>query len=86
MIHYEKTGLIYINPAAHLRAVHAWHPSIAHLGGDGLLCAFDLGQAPESLDYRTYYSRSLDGGLAWDPPMRLFHDTVTKPTTHTVRM
>jgi len=86
MIHCENTGLVYTNPRPHLRAIHAWHPSIAHLGGNELLCAFDLGQAPESLDYRTYVSRSLDGGHTWEAPQRLFHDTVTNPTTHTVRI
>jgi hypothetical protein len=86
MIHCEHTGLVYTNPTPHLRAIHAWHPSIAYLGGDELLCAFDLGQAAESLDYRTYCSRSHDGGRTWDQPKRLFHDNVTNPTTHTVRI
>jgi sialidase-1 len=86
MIHCTNTGLVYTNPTPHLKAIHAWHPSIAHLGGDELICAFDLGQAPESLDYRTYYSRSPDGGRTWEAPKRLFDDSVTKPATHTVRI
>jgi sialidase-1 len=86
MIHCKNTGLVYTNPTPHLKAVHAWHPSIAYLGAGELLCAFDLGQAPESLDYRTYYSRSHDCGHTWDAPTRLFHDSVTNPATHTVRI
>ena len=86
MIRCEKTGLVYTNPSPHLKAVHAWHPSIAYLGGDEFVCAFDLGEAAESLDYRTYSSRSRDGGVTWGPPQRLIEDSATRCTTHTVRI
>src|SRR5688572_13975302 len=86
MIRCENTGLVYTNPSPHLKAVHAWHPSIAYLGGDEFVCAFDLGEAAESLDYRTYCSRSKDGGVTWEPPQRLFEDSATRSTTHTVRI
>ena len=86
MIHCENTGLVYTNPSPHLKAVHAWHPSLAYLGGDEFVCAFDLGEAAESLDYRTYYSRTLDGGQSWKPPERLFEDDGTRRSTHTVRI
>ena len=52
MIECRDTQLIYRNPHPNLRAVHAWHPSLARGGGDELLASFDLGQAVESLDYR----------------------------------
>jgi hypothetical protein len=86
MIECIASGLVYSNPQPHLRAVHAWHPSLVKLGGQELLCAFDLGQAVESFDYRTYFSRSTDGGLTWTAPVRMFHDPVDRPTTHTVRI
>ncbi len=86
MIRCENTGLVYTNPSPHLKAVHAWHPSIAHLGGDEFVCAFDLGEAAESLDYRTFYSRTLDGGRTWTVPQRLIEDGGGRHSTHTVRI
>ncbi|MBA3480321.1 MAG: exo-alpha-sialidase [Pirellulales bacterium] len=86
MIKCAGTGLVYTNPQPFLKAVNAWHPSIVRLSEHELLCAFDLGQAAESLDYRTYLSRSLDGGATWSAPARLFHDVVSGPTSHTVRI
>src|SRR4029453_3298082 len=40
----------------------------------------------ESLDYRTYLSRSLDEGGSWTPPQPLFQDPSPRRTTHTVRI
>ncbi|MBI3852060.1 MAG: exo-alpha-sialidase [Verrucomicrobia bacterium] len=51
-----------------------------------MVCAFDLGEAVESLDYRTYVSRSADDGMTWSSPVPLFTDPVERPTTHTVRI
>jgi hypothetical protein len=85
VIRVAYTGIVYRNPAPHLSAVHAWHPSIALTPG-GLLTGFDLGQGAESLDYRTYSSLSTDGGASWSPPARLFADPPDRPTTHSVRI
>lgn len=81
-----STGHVFRNPKPHLRAVNAWHPSIVHLGGQNLLCTFDLGQGAESLDYRTYRSGSSDGGKTWTAPVPLFQDTSSRRSTHTVRV
>ena len=86
MIELEATGLVYRNPKPFLRAVHAWHPSVAMLDDGELVAAFDLGQAVESLDYRTYVSRSTDGGATWSAPRPLFEDNVTRRSTHSVRI
>ena len=86
MIERAETGLVYRNPKPYLRAIHAWHPSIAWLGGGELLAAFDLGQAVESLDYATHLSRSLDGGRSWSAPERLFHESSPRLSTHSVRI
>lgn len=80
------SGVVYRNPKPHLRSVHAWHPTIARLGDGTLLAAFDLGEAIESLDYRTYTSRSHDGGHTWDTPKRLFEDNHPRRAIHTVRI
>jgi len=82
----ERSGVVYRNPRPELRAVHTWHPSIALLPGGELVAAFDLGQGPESLDYRTWISRSSDGGGSWSEPRRMFGDPPGRPTTHTVRI
>ncbi len=80
------TGLVYRNPQPFLKAVHAWHPSIACLPNGDLLAGFDLGQAVESLDYRTYIARSRDGGKTWSSPKRFFEDPVTRRSSHSVRL
>jgi hypothetical protein len=63
-------GLIYRNPKPHLRAAHAWHPTLAIVSPDAreIVASFDIGQAAESLDYRPHLSRSLDGGATWSAP------------------
>ena len=65
MIEIQGTGIVYENPKPNLRSQHAFHPTIVDFGAGELLCAYDLGEAVESLDYCTYVSRSLDGGKTW---------------------
>jgi hypothetical protein len=86
MIHCNATGLVFSNPRPHLKAVHAWHPSVVQLRDGALLCAFDLGQAPESLDYRTYIARLETDGVTWSQPRPILNDGFPGLTTHTVRI
>jgi sialidase-1 len=86
MIELIDTGLVYRNPRPHLKSVHAWHPSLALLDDGTLLAGFDLGEAIESLDYRTYTAHSRDGGKTWDAPRPLFTDPVSRRSTHSVRL
>lgn len=86
MLDLRQTGLVYRNPKPFLRAVHAWHPSLVVLDHGELLITFDLAQAVEALDYRTYLSRSGDGGATWATPEPLFDDPVERRSTHSVRV
>ena len=86
MIQCRATGLVYRNPKPYLRAIHTWHPSVVLLDDGELVVSFDLGQAVEALDYRTYISRSADNAQTWSDPVRLFEETLDRPTTHTVRI
>lgn len=86
MVECVEGGLVYRNPKPHLRSVHAWHPSLVQMSDGTLLAGFDLGEAIESLDYRTYLCRSRDEGRTWDAPRPLFHDPVTRRSTHSVRL
>ena len=86
MIQIAAGGVVYRNPKPYLRAIHTWHPTLVRLDDGGLLAGFDLGQAAEALDYCTYLSRSADEGLTWSPPTRVFQDTASRPTSHTVRL
>lgn len=79
-------GIVYRNPQPYLRAVHAWHPSLALLADGTLVAGFDLGQAAESLDYATYVAHSSDQGEHWSAPRRLFFDSVARTTSHSVRI
>lgn len=86
MIECRAGGLVYRNPKPHLRAVHAWHPSLVRLASGELVATFDLGQGVESLDYATHLSRSRDEGRTWEAPRRLFEDTAARRATHSVRL
>lgn len=86
MITKVDTGLVYRNPRPHLYAKHAIHPSLAFLGGKEVLVSFDIGQGPESMDYRTYVSRTTDLGKTWTQPARILNETTLRPSVHTVRI
>lgn len=86
MIECLASGVVYENPKPHLRSQQAFHPTLADLGDGELVCAFDLGQAVEALDYRTYRSRSLDGGASWTFEGALFEPPPGRPTTSTIRI
>lgn len=86
MIKSVGSGVVYRNPRAHLKSVHAWHPSIVRLPDGDLLATFDLAEAGESLDYHTCVSQSADSGRTWSVPQPLLRDTVTRRSTHTVRI
>lgn len=86
MIKILDQGVVYRNPRPHLRAIHAWHPSLVLLDDGSLLAGFDLGQAVEALDYRTYISRSRDQGKTWESPRLLFDDPVPRRSIHSVRL
>lgn len=81
-----ETGTLYRNPKPHLRSVHAYHPSLVPLGGGELLATFDLGAAPEALDYRTWAARSRDDGRTWSLEGPLFTAPAAPPTTSSVRV
>ena len=89
MIRVLDTGLVYRNPRPNIYAIHAWHPTILVPDENSLIATFDLGQAVESLDYRTYLSRSGDCGKTWTSPVSLFpegaFDVPGKTTTHLAR-
>ena len=74
----ESTGLVYRNPHPNLRAVHAWHPTVTKLENGELLCAFDLGQGCESMDYCTHLSRSRDQGRTWEAPYSFLPECSTR--------
>jgi hypothetical protein len=85
MIDLISTGLIYSNPSLHLTSRQAFHPSLVSHGDSELTCSFDLGEAVESLDYRTYLSRSTDDGDTWHLEGPVFEDTSKRASTHTIR-
>ncbi len=81
------TGRVWENPRPELRARHAWHPSLVSLPAGGLLCSFDLGQAPESHDYRTFVSISSDGAATWSEPAAIpLPEHPSRPSTCTLRL
>ena len=66
-----ETGLVYRNPAPHLRSLHAYYPSVVQLSDRHLLASYVIGSAMEAMDSQMYLSRSVDGGATWTSPVRL---------------
>jgi len=79
------TGLVFRNPHPHIRALHAWHPSLIALGDYRWLCSFDLGQAVADHGYGTYLSESVDDGQTWTSPRRLL-SVSDPPSSHSLRI
>lgn len=86
MIEVRDTGIVFVNPKPYLCARNAFHPSIASLGGGELLCAFDLGQAAESMDYGTHRARSTNGGLSWTYEGPILRRQEGRRATHSIRI
>ena len=86
MIELVDSDIVYRNPKPYLRSIQARHPSLARFDDGELLIAFDLGQTDESLDYRTYRARSLDGGKSWQLEGALFANPGGRPTSYSVRI
>jgi hypothetical protein len=59
------TGIIYKNPAPHVRSLHAYFPSLARFSDGELAVSFSLGQAFESADNKPFLYRSRDEGSSW---------------------
>ncbi len=85
MIEVRGTGHVYRNPRPELRSLHAWHPSLIRFDDGELVCVFDRASADQSLDYRSFMSRSTDGGATWSEPVRVLADWGERPTTHIIR-
>ena len=75
------TGLIYRNPKAHVRSVHAYFPSVALLDNGDLLCSLVLGEAFESPNCHTYIARSGDLGESWQLQGPIYPGTTGRLTS-----
>ncbi len=71
MIELAATGIVYRNPKPFIKSIHAWHPTLVHLGDGEILAGFDLAEAISATNYRSYVSRSTDEGETWSDPVRL---------------
>lgn len=81
-----ETGLVWDNPKPYLETRHSMHPTPVNLGNGELVCAHDIGSAPESLDYQTWLSRSLDNGKTWTLEQPINKEQITRPTSSMVRI
>ncbi len=71
MISVIDSGALWVNPDPDLRSLHAWHPTLARLGGGRWLCTFDIASAALAHDYATWVAESTDDGRTWSEPWRL---------------
>lgn len=86
MIEKLEAGVLYRNPKTYLRSRQAFHPSLVRMEDGELICAFDIGEAVESLDYRTYLSRSADEGRTWGFQGPLFEERLDRRFSSSVRV
>ncbi|NLD87289.1 MAG: exo-alpha-sialidase [Clostridiales bacterium] len=68
----EFISVVYDNPLPQLRSRQAAFPNLTQLRDGTILCAFQIGEAFESVDGASYLSRSTDGGRTWSVPNRMF--------------
>jgi hypothetical protein len=81
------TGVVYRNPDPDLKPRHAWHPTLALVGGGRWVCSFDLASAILDTDYATHLAWSADDGATWSEPARLATaEPEGGPDTHSVRI
>jgi sialidase-1 len=66
-----RTGLIYRNPKPHVFSKQAYFPSVAVTADGEMIASFAIGEAFESANSDTYYSRSQDMGETWSEPVLL---------------
>jgi len=59
------TGIIYRNPAPHVKSIHAYFPSIDRISDKELVGTIVLGEAFEAANLRSYFVNSHDGGTTW---------------------
>ena len=86
MISVRESGLVYRNPRPELRSFHAWHPSLVRFDDGELVCVFDGASADQALDYRSFVTRSTDGGATWTAPVRALADWGDRPVTPFMRV
>jgi hypothetical protein len=81
------SGTVWREPDPDLRSAHAWHPTMARLGGGRWLCSFDIGSSALAPDYATWLVASEDDGATWSEPWRLApFEPTGGPDTHSVRI
>ena len=65
MIDVIDHHVVYENPMPELRSRHGFAPGLVQLPSGELLALFAIGEAIESVDRKTYVSRSQDAGRTW---------------------
>jgi hypothetical protein len=68
LVEVVATGIVWENPDPDARSLHAWHPTLADLGGGRWLCSFDVASAVLAPDYGTWLASSDDDGATWSEP------------------
>jgi hypothetical protein len=57
----------------HLKSRQAFFPSVVELDSGELVCAFDIGEAFEAVNVRSFTSHSTDDGKTWTTPEVMFN-------------
>lgn len=60
-----ETGVLFRNPAPHLKSVHAYFPSVVPLENGNLLASGMVAEAFEAVGARVHLFRSTDEGMTW---------------------
>ena len=69
-----ETGILFRNPAPHLKSVHAYFPSVVPLKNGNLLASGMVAEAFEAVGARVHLFRSTDQGTTWQHEGPQSHD------------
>ena len=74
-----NTSIIYENPLPMLNSKQSMFPSICKLDNGDILAMHQIGEAFESVNATTYISKSVDGGLTFSSPVKMFNKKFERP-------
>ncbi len=66
------SSFIYDNSLPQLRSIQSAFPFLCALSDGTILAAHQMGEAFESVDGTSVYSKSTDGGKTWSKPVKMF--------------
>jgi len=81
-----KTEILFRNPKAHVKSVHAYFPSVVVMPDGEMVAIYALGEAFEATNVHACLARSSDGGQTWEHQGRICPDVPGRLTSEGGRL